>query len=128
MWVKTCNLEKQETAYPICFKRCDENNDIIPIYGRVEEKEGIDIPKRPMEHRPEAVTYTMQSSTGDRGYDTVEGFSLFNRHIIVHTTSQILSSLTIDENAIIVETGQTRILSRSTSMLICHYSILLREK
>lgn len=61
MWVKTCNLEKQETACPICFKRCDEKNDIILIYGRVEEKEGIDIPKIPMEHRSEAVTYAMQS-------------------------------------------------------------------
>lgn len=124
MWLKTCSLENQDTTCPVCFKVCDEKNDIIPIYGRGEDKEETDIPKRPKGHRPEAITYTMRATlTGEN--EEIEGFRLFNRHIIVNSTSQILPSLAMDGNAIIVETGQIGILSRLVLMLVCLYVVAL---
>ncbi|KAL7311728.1 hypothetical protein PS15m_009451 [Mucor circinelloides] len=124
VWLKTCNLENQPTTCPVCLKTCDENNDIIPVYGRGEEKQEADMPKRPRGRRPEVITYTMRAtSTGE--HEGIEGFRLFNRLISVHSTSQILPSLTMDGHAIIVETGQTGILSRLVLMLVCLYLVAI---
>ena len=125
MWLKTCNLENQDTTCPVCFKVCDEKNDIIPIYGRVEEKEETDIPTRPKGHRPQVITYTMSATSTGENENNNEGFRLFNRHIIVNSTSQILPSLAMDGHSVIVETGQTGILSRLVLMLVCLYVVAI---
>ncbi|KAF1800689.1 hypothetical protein V8B55DRAFT_1390952 [Mucor lusitanicus] len=130
VWLKTCNLENQNTTCPVCFRVCDQGNDIIPIYGRVEQSEEMDMPKRPRGHRPQAITYTMNAAlSGESDASSIEGFRLFNRHIIVNSTSQILPSLAMEGNTILVETGQSGILSRLVLMLVCLYvvALLFRE-
>ncbi|KAI8971412.1 hypothetical protein BDF20DRAFT_678224 [Mycotypha africana] len=128
VWIKTLKLQDVKATCPVCRKECDENRNIIPIYGRGDEDTSSEllnetsIPSRPKAQRPEVNTYSMHGYSRHSYHGSSRQSGIGFRIRMEASGNRVFPSFTrIDDDlsTVLIDPGQLGFLCRLGLMIAC---------